>query len=41
VGKKDPKVLKESPERFADMSLVKEVDGSGLIDKLSQEYKVK
>jgi NitT/TauT family transport system substrate-binding protein len=41
VGKKDPKVLKESPERFADMSLVKELDGSGFIDKLSQEYKVK
>jgi ABC-type nitrate/sulfonate/bicarbonate transport system substrate-binding protein len=41
VGKKDPKVLKENPERFADMSLVKELDGSGFIDKLSQEYKVK
>jgi ABC-type nitrate/sulfonate/bicarbonate transport system substrate-binding protein len=41
VGKKDPKVLKESPERFADMSLVKELDSSGFIDKLSQEYKVK
>jgi NitT/TauT family transport system substrate-binding protein len=41
VGKKDPKVLKESPERFADMSLVKELDASGFIDKLSQEYRVK
>jgi ABC-type nitrate/sulfonate/bicarbonate transport system substrate-binding protein len=41
VGKKDPKVLKENPERFADMSLVKELDSSGFIDKLSQEYKVK
>jgi len=41
VGKKDPKVLKESPERFADMSLVKELDSSGFIDKLSQEYRVK
>ena len=41
VGKKDPKVLKENPERFADMSLVKELDASGFIDKLSQEYKVK
>lgn len=41
VGKKDPKILKESPERFADMSLVKELDSSGFIDKLSQEYKVK
>ena len=41
VGKKDPKVLKENPERFADMSLVKELDGSGFIDKLSQEYRVK
>ena len=41
VGKKDPKVLKENPDRFTDMSLVKELDGSGFIDKLSQEYKVK
>ena len=40
VGKKDPKVLKENPERFADMSLVKELDSSGFIDKLSQEYKL-
>jgi len=37
VGKKDPKVLKENPERFADMSLVKELDASGFIDKLGQE----
>lgn len=41
VGKKDPKVLKENPERFVDMSLVKEIDASGFIDKLIQEYKVK
>jgi hypothetical protein len=41
VGKKDPKVLNENPERFADMSLVKELDASGFIDKLSQEYRVK
>jgi ABC-type nitrate/sulfonate/bicarbonate transport system substrate-binding protein len=41
VGKKDPKVLKEDPERFADQSLVKELDASGFIDKLSREYKVK
>jgi ABC-type nitrate/sulfonate/bicarbonate transport system substrate-binding protein len=41
VGKKDPKVLKENPERFADMSFVKELDSSGFIDKLSQEYRVK
>jgi NitT/TauT family transport system substrate-binding protein len=41
VGKKDPKVLKENPERFVDMSLVKELDASGFIDKLTQEYKVK
>jgi ABC-type nitrate/sulfonate/bicarbonate transport system substrate-binding protein len=41
VGKKDPKVLKENPERFADMSLVKELDSSGFIDKVAQEYKVK
>ena len=41
VGKKDPKVLKENPERFVDMSLVKEIDASGFIDKVIQEYKVK
>ena len=41
VGKKDPKVLKENPERFTDMSLVKEIESSGFIDKLMQEYKVK
>jgi NitT/TauT family transport system substrate-binding protein len=41
VGKKDPKVLKENPERFADQSLVKELDASGFIDRLTQEYKVK
>ena len=41
VGKKDPKVLKEDPGRFADQSLVKELDASGFIDRLTQEYKVK
>jgi NitT/TauT family transport system substrate-binding protein len=41
VGKKDPKVLKENPERFTDLSLVKEIDDSGFIDKLTREYKVK
>jgi ABC-type nitrate/sulfonate/bicarbonate transport system substrate-binding protein len=41
VGKKDPKVLKENPERYADMSLVKELDSSGFIDKIGQEHKVK
>jgi ABC-type nitrate/sulfonate/bicarbonate transport system substrate-binding protein len=41
VGKKDPKVLAENPDRFIDMSLVKELDASGFIDKLTQEYKVK
>ena len=41
VGKKDPKVLKENPERFIDMSLVKELDASGFIDKVMQEYRVK
>jgi NitT/TauT family transport system substrate-binding protein len=41
VGKKDPKVLKEDPERFADQSLVKELDAGGFVDKLTQEYKVK
>ncbi|MGH7870925.1 MAG: ABC transporter substrate-binding protein [Candidatus Binatia bacterium] len=41
VGKKDPKVLKDNPDRYADMSLVKELDSSGFIDKLTQEYRVK
>jgi len=41
VGKKDPKVLKENPDRFVDMSLVKELDTSGFIDKVTQEYRVK
>ena len=41
VGKKDPRVLKENPERYADMSLVKEIDASGFIDKVAQEYKIK
>ncbi|HEY7168507.1 MAG TPA: ABC transporter substrate-binding protein [Candidatus Binatia bacterium] len=41
VAKKDPKILKENPERFADMSLVKELDTSGFIDKIAQEYRVK
>lgn len=41
VGKKDPKVLKENPERFVDMSIVKEIEASGFIDKVAHEYKVK
>jgi ABC-type nitrate/sulfonate/bicarbonate transport system substrate-binding protein len=41
VGKKDPKILKENPERYADMSLVKEIESSGFIDKVMQEYRVK
>jgi NitT/TauT family transport system substrate-binding protein len=41
VGKKDPKVLKENPERYTDMSIVREIESSGFIDKLHQEYKVK
>jgi len=41
VGKKDPKVLKENPDRYVDMSLVKELDDSGFIDKLTREYRVK
>ena len=41
VGKKDPKVLKENPERYADLSLVKELESNGFIDKVSQEYRVK
>jgi NitT/TauT family transport system substrate-binding protein len=41
VGKKDPRVLKENPEHYADMSLVKEIEDSGFIEKMHQEYKVK
>lgn len=41
VGKRDPKVLKENPDRYTDMSLVKELESTGFIDKVSQEYKVK
>jgi NitT/TauT family transport system substrate-binding protein len=41
VGKKDPKVLKENPDRFADLSLVKELEDNGFIDKLTREYRVK
>ncbi len=41
VGKKHPQVLSENPDRFIDMSLVKELDEAGFIDKLTQEYKVK
>jgi hypothetical protein len=41
VGRKDPRVLKESAERFADGSLIKELDDSGFIDKLTREYKLK
>jgi NitT/TauT family transport system substrate-binding protein len=41
VGKKDPQVLKENPERFADPSLIKELDAIGFIDKLTKEYGLK
>jgi NitT/TauT family transport system substrate-binding protein len=41
VGKKDPKVLKENPERFTDLSLVKDIESTGFIDKVMQEYHVK
>ena len=41
VGKRDPKILKENPDRYVDMSFVKELDDSGFIDKLTKEYKVK
>jgi NitT/TauT family transport system substrate-binding protein len=41
VGKKDPKVLKENPERFTDLSLVKEIESTGFIEKITQEYHVK
>jgi len=41
VAKKNPQVLNENPDRFVDMSLVKELDSSGFIDKLTKEYKLK
>jgi len=41
VGKRDPKVLKENPERFTDPSLVRELDEAGFINKLTQEYGLK
>ncbi len=41
VARKDPRVLKENPERFADSSLMRELDESGFIDKLSREYGLK
>ena len=34
LGEKDPKVRAARPEDFADMSLVRELDGSGFIDGL-------
>jgi len=33
--------LKENPERFIDSSLIKELDESGFIDKLTREYGLK
>jgi len=41
VGKRDPKILKENPERFIDSSFIKELDESGFIDKLAKEYRLK
>ncbi|HXG53326.1 MAG TPA: hypothetical protein VNN77_18155 [candidate division Zixibacteria bacterium] len=38
VGKKDPRMLAENPERFVDVSLVKEPEASGFIDRLTAEY---
>jgi hypothetical protein len=34
-------VLKENPERFTDLSLVKEIESTGFIEKITQEYHVK
>ncbi len=41
VGKRHPEVLKENPDRFVDMSIVKEIEDSGFINKIAQEYRVK
>ena len=41
MARQDPRVLKENPERFIDSSLIKELDESGFIDKLTREYGLK
>jgi ABC-type nitrate/sulfonate/bicarbonate transport system substrate-binding protein len=41
VAKKEPRALKENPERFADASLVRELDESGFIDKIARDYGLK
>lgn len=41
VAKRDPKILKENSDRYVDMSIVKELDDSGFIDKLTKDYRVK
>jgi len=41
VARQDPRVLKENPEHFTDSSLIKELDESGFIDKLTREYGLK
>ncbi|MBI2088170.1 MAG: ABC transporter substrate-binding protein [Deltaproteobacteria bacterium] len=41
VGRREPRALKENPERFTDASLVKDLDESGFIDRLAREYGLK
>ena len=41
VAKRDPRILKENPERYIDSSFIKELDESGFIDQLTKEYKLK
>ncbi|MEK6602288.1 MAG: ABC transporter substrate-binding protein [Candidatus Binatota bacterium] len=41
VGRKDSRVLKENPERFADPTLIRELEESGFIGKLTKEYGLK
>src|ERR1043166_648237 len=41
VGKKDPKVLKENPERYADMKIGKEIERRGLMDTVRKKKRGK
>src|ERR1043166_3332407 len=41
VGKKDPKILKENPERYADMKIGKEIERRGLMDTVRKKKRGK
>ncbi len=38
LARKEPKVLRENPRRFVDPSIVRDLDESGFIDRLTKEY---